>query len=399
MMTEEPTTRDAKVTASPEPVAAFAEVLFGHLPRADQRRWARSYLQGLLAAQGRKSIRHLAAAVSASPTAPQSLHQFVNASPWDWNPVRHELRRWARERVTVRAWTLRTAVLPKRGEMSCGVHRRFVPERGRTVNCQLGLGVFASSDGEGLPVDWSLLLPGRWLEDPRLRGRARIPDPVCHQPLWAHALSLAEAAVAAGPRVPVVADLGDGPDAGSLAMVLGRRGLDFVVAVPAGLRVLPADAAPCTGPAASGEPGRPAGVLGARDFLYRRSVRSALAVHVGDPARLRPAHTRSALVRLPGTRQVFRLFTEVHPVEGSRPRVWLTNLTDRRPEQLGDLVRLQYGAHSALARLERDYGMLDFEGRSFPGWHHHMTLVSAAYTYDRLAGATAGEPVPMRASA
>ncbi len=28
--------------------------------------------------------------------------------------------------------------------------------------------------------------------------------------------------------------------------------------------------------------------------------------------------------------------------------------------------------------------MQDFEGRSFVGWHHHMTLVSAAYAYDSL---------------
>ena len=27
------------------------------------------------------------------------------------------------------------------------------------------------------------------------------------------------------------------------------------------------------------------------------------------------------------------------------------------------------------------YGLFDFEGRSFPGWHHHVTLVSAAYLY------------------
>jgi len=37
----------------------------------------------------------------------------------------------------------------------------------------------------------------------------------------------------------------------------------------------------------------------------------------------------------------------------------------------------------------QDFGLLDFEGRSFPGWYHHMALVSAAYTYRRLHGLTA----------
>lgn len=51
--------------------------------------------------------------------------------------------------------------------------------------------------------------------------------------------------------------------------------------------------------------------------------------------------------------------------------------------------------------LEEDCGLLDFEGRSYPGWHHHMTLVSAAYTYSRLyspastALAAPDAPVPL----
>ncbi|MCL6731937.1 hypothetical protein PWE32_09610 [Streptomyces neyagawaensis] len=31
------------------------------------------------------------------------------------------------------------------------------------------------------------------------------------------------------------------------------------------------------------------------------------------------------------------------------------------------------------------HDLLDFAGRSFPAWHHHMTMASAAYTYTRLA--------------
>ncbi|MFD3939112.1 hypothetical protein ACFWSF_09295 [Streptomyces sp. NPDC058611] len=41
--------------------------------------------------------------------------------------------------------------------------------------------------------------------------------------------------------------------------------------------------------------------------------------------------------------------------------------------------------------------MLDFAGRSFLGWHHHMTMTSAAYAYSRLAsapGPAAGGPTP-----
>ncbi|MCX4761528.1 transposase [Streptomyces sp. NBC_01275] len=367
---------------SVEPLAAFAEALFAHLSRADQRRWARLYLQGLLVAPGRKSVRHLAAAVCASPTAPQSLHQFLNASPWDWAPARRELLGWTERRTAVRALTIGTAILPKRGEHSCGVHRRFVPEAGRTVNCQVGLGLFVSSEDGDVPVDWRLLLPRQWDEDERLRERARIPSEVRHQPLWSQALSLIEAAAPRGSRLPVVAELGDSPDAGPLAIVLGRRGHDFVVAAPPSLRVLPADA----DAGSSGAAGRASlashGAMSALALLHRRGGRVPLPVRATGPSRA----ARSALARLPGTRHVFRLFTEVHPAEGQSPRVWISNLVDRPTDQLIDLARRSHGTRLALDRLERDYGMLDFEGRSYPGWHHHMTLVSAAHAYGLLAG-------------
>lgn len=49
--------------------------------------------------------------------------------------------------------------------------------------------------------------------------------------------------------------------------------------------------------------------------------------------------------------------------------------------------------------MGRSLGLLDFEGRSYPGWHHHMALVSAAYAFRSLgddsapgdAGSLAGD--------
>ncbi|MFC0110199.1 hypothetical protein ACFFRB_28540 [Kibdelosporangium aridum subsp. largum] len=32
-----------------------------------------------------------------------------------------------------------------------------------------------------------------------------------------------------------------------------------------------------------------------------------------------------------------------------------------------------------MARLRDDFGLRHFEGRSYAGWHHHVTLVSAAH--------------------
>ncbi|MEV7028161.1 transposase, partial [Kitasatospora sp. NPDC093558] len=217
----------------------FTEELFGHLPRADQRRWAHAYLQGLLTTRGKKSMRRLAATVSQSRTASQSLQQFINASPWEWDPARQELTRWIERRTDVRAWTIGCAVLPKRGDHSVGVHRRFVTSAGRVVNCQVGLGLFLATGRGEIPVDWHLLLRGPWCEDPELRQRARIPEETGKVPLW---LQLGDMVASLGAHTslapaPLVADVSEYTDSAALARALDGR--EFVITVPGSLPVLP----------------------------------------------------------------------------------------------------------------------------------------------------------------
>lgn len=48
------------------------------------------------------------------------------------------------------------------------------------------------------------------------------------------------------------------------------------------------------------------------------------------------------------------------------------------------LTRTVAHAEESVREMSEDFGLLDFEGRSFPGWHHHMTLVSATYGYSGL---------------
>ncbi len=380
------------------PVAAFAETLFGHLTRADQRRWAHAYLEALLSTPGKKSVRRLAAAVSGSPTAGQSLQQFVNTSPWEWDPARQELTRWAEQREPARAWTLGRAVLPKRGEQSVGVQRSFVPASGRTLNCQLALGMFLSTAAGAVPVDWHLLLPSRWAEDEQLRQRARIPETVSHRPLWEHALGLVDT-MAERSRfgaAPVVADMSDYQEAGQLIRGLSRRKRDFVIAVPGHLAVAldgPVPLETRRGAAAA------APAHSAERVLRSRSARHPhTAVVSCADGRQRHVRIVSCLVRLPAPRKEvvssrpeYRLFAEWHPGQQHLRRVWITNLVQWRMDELRSLAGLQAGAAAAVSSLGEDFGLCDFEGRSFPGWHHHMTLVSAAYAFEQLGEGVAQE--------
>ncbi|QNE79607.1 transcriptional regulator (plasmid) [Streptomyces finlayi] len=373
------------------PVSVLAEQVFGHLPRADQRAWAQAYLAGLLTTEGKKSVRRMAATVSGSPTASQSMHQFLNASPWDWAPARAELMRWAEQRLSPHAWVLSAAVLRKRGDHSCGVHRRFVPATGRSVNCQLAVGAFLTSGTEAVPMHWGLLLPGTWADDQTRRARARIPDDADHRTIEQHALDLVDLLCASTQLSarPVVADLSHHTGVASLVRGLSRRGREFIVSLPGRTPVVPVVGGTTARGAYASK--LPAAVEAQRLFGLKHSAQFRPNAHEGLDRGADRTAVMTTLVRLPQVRlarqaphPTYRVFGVRSCVGPRSPRIWLTNMTQRRTDELIALARLQHRAGATVQSLEDDFGLLDFEGRSYPGWHHHMTLVSAAFAYSRL---------------
>ncbi|WP_433010602.1 IS701 family transposase [Kribbella sp. CA-294648] len=310
-------------------LSCFTDELFRRLPRADQRRWAEVYVRGLLTTPGKKTVRRMAAAVTESGTAAEALHQFVNVSPWDWEPVQAGLMRWVEQQTRPRSWVVAAAVIPKRGEQSCGVHRRFLPRAGRTVNCQIGIGAFLSSATGELPVAWTMLLPAEWSDATR-RRRARIPGPAV--PPAGSVLDLLDSLTPPGATptmpagsLPVVADLIGYLDTRALIHGLVERGHDFVLAVPDNLPLQP------------------------------------------------------------DLKRTYRLFDQRRAGRPWHDGRWLTNLTNRPFGELLALIDGSTGSATAIARMEQEFGLRDFEGRSYPGWHHHMTLASAAYAYQQVA--------------
>ncbi|MFF2731532.1 IS701 family transposase [Streptomyces sp. NPDC058008] len=379
------------VLAAGRRVTQFADQVFTHLPRADQRRWAAAYLLGLLAVSGRKSVRSLAAAVTDSPTASQSMHRFVNASPWEWQPARAELTRWVEQRLRPTAWTVGTAVVPKRGNQSCGVHRRFDHAAGRIINCQVGTGLFLASGRQQIPVDWRLHLPGAWLDAP-LRERARIPESVQPVPDWVHILDLADTlASSLATPLPLVTDLRGVEQPDRLLHGLRQRGHDFVVAVP--------DTLPLVLPLAKEHTGGSdaAPLMSARRFLdsHGEVLRTVLASPHGSAAGTkRVVTTVASLPRGLRAPRFCRLFAEYRADGRGTPSVWMTSLVHRPLAELLELAGAHAWTPGALRRIEGGFGLQDFEGRSYPGWHRNVTLVSAACAYSRLAEADPTPPPP-----
>ncbi|MGW0807710.1 IS701 family transposase [Nonomuraea sp. NPDC002799] len=339
----------------------FCRDLLSPIPRSDQRRWGEVYVRGLVEVPGRKSLRRIAEQVTGRP-ADQCLQQFVNQSPWDHGAVRHALARSLTGLLRPRAWVVEEVAFPKNGDKSVGVTRQFAAGEGRRLNCQLALAVLLVGDAGACPVDWRLLLPKSWDQDTERRALAGVPDTIRHQPRPRHIVdSVDEMRTVAGLRpAPVIVPAEQSPDVLRMVHALEERGLPYLVRV-AGNTPLPGGV---TAGALAKRTAESGGLTLWRDGAGRSRFTSALLRH----RRAVPSNDRKLIVEWADRGRPLR-------------SMWMTNLTHTDLYDLTGLINLRHNAADGLARMTAESGLRHFEGRSFRGWHHHVTLASIAWGY------------------
>ncbi|PWS41370.1 transposase, partial [Streptomyces sp. ZEA17I] len=100
----------------------------------------------------------------------------------------------------------------------------------------------------------------------------------------------------------------------------------------------------------------------------RRSLVAAVRTRIPSPMRV--ARRRGDLVLL-GVGEHGR---------GWPGELWLTNMTDTPAAELLRLTRLVDRVDHDFREVAERVGIRDYTGRSFAGWHRHVTLASAAHT-------------------
>ncbi len=351
-------------------------VLFASLRRSDQRQRARHYLSGLLEAQGRKTIRNIAALTDGAP-GEQSLHHFISDSTWDWAPIRAALADHVARVLRPRAWVVRPLFIPKAGEHSVGVGRQPAPDGGPALNGQLAYGTWASSEETSVPVQWRLHLPDPWLADAGRRHRAEIPDSAAAETPdeCAAVAALSVVGRVEGPPRPVVLDVPVTDLAASVRRFTAAR-VPLVVRIGAHDRVAVDDRA---------LPGHRSGTVPARRLMesvrhLRRPVESG-----AGPGRLAAA----LRVRLPGpgAGPELLLVGEWRPGGRAPAALWLAAPATASARDVLRSARCAGRAELDERQTGERVGVRDFEGRSFRGWHRHMTLASVAHAVTALDGA------------
>jgi SRSO17 transposase len=405
---------------------AFAAEMLGGLARSDQRAKGELYLRGLMLDGKRKSMQPMAARLGVDH---QQLQQFVSSSTWDHVEVARRVARWADGFVRPDAYVIDDTGFPKDGADSPGVARMYSGSLGKVGNCQIGVSVHAVTDWASAAINWRLFMPKSWdpaaTTDPvaiaeirRRRARCRIPEEVAHREKWRLALDMLDQITADQetgedtgdedtggwglPDRPVVADAGYG-DITEFRLGLAERGLPYVVAVKGTTSAYPADAVPVTPPySGRGRPPVPRyrddpsnlaalALAAGRRELRRVTWRHGSRKNARNPTAAMASRFLALRVR-PANRDIPRtaddtlpecwLIAEWPPGKPEPTDYWLSTMPAETP--LRELVRLA----KIRWRIEHDYrelkdglGLDHFEGRSYAGWHRHVTLTALAQAF------------------
>lgn len=371
--------------------------LFG---RKEAQQRSEQYLRGLLVQQtDRRNAENVAEAVDGA--TPRALQRLLTDSPWDADPVIDALQAYLAPRLNAPdgVFVLDGTGFPKQGTKSVGVARQYCGTLGKVGNCQVGvLLAYVSERGHAL-VDRRLYLPREWTDDPARCQAAGVPEDVGYQSQAELGLALLtqarEAGHLTGHWVTADEDYGKVP---TFRDALDAAGWWYVLEVPATTPVFTAlaeTAIPETAiPAWSGrgrKPTRPRLVAGAPQPQFVRDVAAGLAgppeadwqvLTVAEgaqgPRRYQFAAQRGWESRegLPG-RACWLVFRR--NLDGSEWKYYLSNAPADTPlVTLGRVGASRWPIETEFQTEKGETGLDEYEVRSWPGWHHHITLALLA---------------------
>jgi SRSO17 transposase len=374
--------------------------------RIEARGHALVYLRGLILGEGRKSVERIAlrfAKTAEGQPATQNeviaLQEFLTCSPWDYHEVQQEVQAvFAEELVpTTREWSLGTvgvideSSFVKSGPESCGVKRQWCGRLGKKENCQVGVFLLGVTAGGSALLDHQLYLPNDWASDRRRRRKTRVPREIEFQTKPEIAASLIGRTLDAK-HVQfdwITADEGYGRD-GSFLDALEARNQRYVVEVAVNTTIRlsgPAD------PISVGEDQSLQPLESSdKNVLSVQALAKQLPADAWHVYELRdgakgPLVFEFAFVRVWAVRHrklgppqwvIVRRSLAVEP----ELKYYLSNADgNTSTETLALVTGSRWRVEEFFEDGKGDFGMADYEARSWTSWHHHMTLVAIAHLF------------------
>ena len=233
---------------------------------------------------------------------------------------------------------------------------------------------------EHVPIDFALYMPKSWTDDAARREKARVPFDLVFKTKLDLALDMITRAV--DDKIPgdiVLADAAYGVSS-EFRNTVRMFGLDLGVAVTASTKVWPLDKL-------NRRRGEPLGAQALGVKLGRRAFRR-LTWRMGPGGKLssRFAFCPVKVAHDDGTdagdREPMWLVIEWPEGEDKPTKFVLTTLPRRMTKkQIVRIIKERWRTERAYEELKGELGLDHFEGRSFPGWHHHITVVLCCYAF------------------
>ena len=373
----------------------FLDDLLNLIGRSERRKWASFYVEGLLSGIDRKTAAGIASRFPDGNV--QAVQQLLQGSPWDFAPVRQALTRKAiAEMKPVEVCIIDDTGFPKKGRHSVGVTRQYCGVHGKVENCQVAVSLHYANEQASFPMDWALYLPESWTDDPDRRREAGIPAEIAFKRKWELALELIDRALGNGVTLGVIL-----ADASYGTVTEFREGLEsrrrtYCVGVegtltfwrketlrqavsykgfgrPPVARYFPEAAAETARQIADGLPDE-----AWEELVYWQGTKGSLKAFFAA-LRVQPAHGYKQ--HQPEQPMVWLLIQKT-PDKQTPYVFYLSNMDASTPlSQLVKVTRLRWRIEMDYQTLKGQVGLDHYEGRSWLGWHHHVTLTTMAFVF------------------
>lgn len=373
--------------------------------RTERRESLKSYCQGLMLPLKRKSVEPLAASID--PLHVSSLHQslnhFVAQSPWSDTAVLERVNDWVLPRMNLAGkspvfWIADDTGMPKQGTHSVGVARQYCGQLGKTDNCQVAVSLSIATEAASLPIKYRLYLPESWASDMSRRKGAGVPDDIVFATKPEISLAQMTAAKAAGIHGDIaLADAGYGDDTGYRDGITAL-GMRYAVGIKTGTKVWTSGSEPLPAKAWSGQGRKPTRLRRGPDNqpISVKTLALSLPASAWRKTTWREG-TNTALSSRFAAVRVRAAHGDIHATE-QRAEEWLliewpkgeaepikyfmsTLPADTTRKELVNVVKMRWRIERDYQELKQEFGLDNFEGRNWRGFHHHATLCIAAYGF------------------
>jgi SRSO17 transposase len=345
------------------------------------------YVMGLLSDGERKSVEPIAArAAGGDPALCEKLHDrmchLLHGSRWDDHAVRLYSARYALSELTreepIETWIIDDTGFLKQGRSSPGVQRQYTGSAGKITNCQLAVSLTLATRTQHVPVDMDLYLPESWLEDRKRCAAAHIPESLHFRPKWRIALDMVDKALEANlPRGIATADAWYGTAAAFRGGLTARR-IPYLLDVDA-TKVLAT-----LGESVSSSSGEVMSLRALAESLPERAYRAVTwREGTGGEQSSRFARVEVCLAQPDPDEPDEQTLLIEWPV-GDKDPAHCTLSTLPKRTSVHELVRLtkqRWRTERVYEDMKGELGLDHFEGRTYPGWHHHVTAVLACYAF------------------